>query len=282
VVHVVALLLVLGLAGCASARVQFDNATPGRPLRLVAAEYVPGGAGPFPAVIALHDCAGVTRAEHVWARFLRDHGYVVLVVDSWTPRGLRDTCDATSVELPSTERFDDVVGAVRWLHGRPYVDRARIATLGWSNGGVFALSSINGPSLQRARARGVAMPSPGVAAAVAFYPGGCFSLIHEQVVRPLLVLHGAADDWTIPGPCVEMVNAMRGRGADATIVLYPGAYHYFDNPDQPRTVLANVANRNKPGGCCGATVAFDPAAFADSRRRVVEFFGYHLGVRVER
>ena len=75
---------------------------------------------------------------------------------------------------------------------------------------------------------------------------------------------------------MEMVQAMRRRGADATIVLYPRAYHYFDVIGQPREYLSQVSNHNKPNECCGATVAFDAGAFADSRRRVAEFFGYHL------
>jgi len=93
------------------------------------------------------------------------------------------------------------------------------------------------------------------------------------------VLLGDADDWISPGPCVAMVEAMRRRGADASIVLYPQAHHYFDVVGQPRAYLAEVANRNKPNECCGATVAFDAAAFTDARRRVAEFFGYHLKVR---
>ena len=151
--------------------------------------------------------------------------------------------------------------------------------IGWSNGGVFALAVVNGPSLERARRRGVVLPEPGFRASVGFYPGGCYSLVGELVTRPLLVLMGDADDWTIPGPCVQMVEAMRGRGADARIVLYPQAYHYFDVIGQPRAYLAEVGNRNKPNECCGATVAFDAGAFADARRRVAEFFGYHLKVR---
>jgi dienelactone hydrolase len=276
------LAIALLATGCATATVRFDNATPNRPLRVVATEYAPRGAGPFPAVIAMHGCIGVSTVVHAWARFLRDNGYVALIVDSWTPRGLGDNCDAGAVDVPNTERFDDMVGALRWLHARPYVDRDRVGIVGWSSGGVYAMASVNGPSLARARARGVLVPEPGVRAAIAFYPGGCFSLVNELVVRPLLVLMGDADDWTIPGPCVQMADAMRRRGADVTLVLYPGAYHYFDDPGQPRSVLAGVANRNKPGECCGATVGHDGAAFADSRRRVLEFFGYHLGVRTGR
>ena len=47
--------------------------------------------------------------------------------------------------------------------------------------------------------------APGFRASVGFYPGGCYSLVHELVTRPLLVLLGDADDWTTPPSCVEMV-----------------------------------------------------------------------------
>ena len=76
-------------------------------------------------------------------------------------------------------------------------------------------------------------------------------------MRPLLLLIGDVDDWTLPSECAEMIEAMRGRGADASIVLYRGAFHYFDVVGQKRTVLDDVENRNKPGGCCGATVGYD-------------------------
>jgi dienelactone hydrolase len=144
---------------------------------------------------------------------------------------------------------------------------------------VFAISVVNGPTLERARVRGVVVPEPGFAAAAALYPGGCYSLVNETAVRPLLLLIGDADDWTLPSECARMVEAMRSRGAPASIVLYPGAVHYFDVVGQPRVVLPEVENRNKLGGCCGATVGYDAAADADARRRLEEFFGRHLGRR---
>ncbi|HUF91554.1 MAG TPA: dienelactone hydrolase family protein [Candidatus Limnocylindria bacterium] len=264
------------VAGCAAPLVTFENATPGAPLRVPMAERRPPGAGPFPAVVLMHGCHGVSAPTHEWARWFRDGGYVAVVVDSWQPRAIADGCVPAEPEVPNTARFDDAVGALRWLHTRPYVDRARVGIIGWSNGGVFAMAAVNGPSLERARARGVVMPVPGFRASVAMYPGGCYSLVKEQVVRPLLLLIGDADDWTSPRECAEMVEAMRARGADASIVLYAGAFHYFDVRGQARTYIAEVENRNKPGGCCGATVAYDAAAAEDARRRIGAFFGYHL------
>lgn len=267
------------LAGCAQPVVHFRNATPLSPLRVPAHVVRPAGAGPFPAVVLLHGCHGVSASTHDWARWFAERGYVALVVDSWRARGVPDGCVPWAPQTKNTERFDDAVGALRFLHRQPDVDRARIGVIGWSNGGVFSTALVNGPSLERARRRGVTLPEPGFRAAVGVYPGGCYSLTRELVTRPLLVLLGGADDWTIPSACAEMVSAMRGRGADATLVLYPGAVHYFDVEGQPRAFLPEVSNRNKPGECCGATVGYDASAAADARRRVAEFFGLHLKAR---
>jgi len=266
------------LTGCAGSAVSFPNANPAKPLTISGRETRPDGPGPYPAVVLMHGCHGVSDSTRQWAEWFRARSYVALIVDSWTPRGIGNGC-RPGPDILNTERFDDAVGALRWLQARPYVDRRRIGAIGWSNGGVFAMAVINGPTLERARARGVAMPEPGYAASVAMYPGGCYSLVKETVVRPLLLLIGDVDDWTLSSECAEMIEAMRGRGADASIVLYPGAFHYFDVVGQARTYLSDVENRNKPGGCCGATVSYDPSADADAHQRVEAFFGRHLGAR---
>jgi dienelactone hydrolase len=228
-------------------------------------------------MVLLHGCHGVLPSTLEWGRWFRAHGYVALIVDSLAPRGLTENCSFSSPDVPNTERFDDTVGALVHLQSRLYVDRERIGVIGWSAGGLFAMAAINRPSHERARRRGVILPEPGFRAAVAFYPGGCWSLVNETFVRPLLVLIGDADDWTIPGPCIEMVQGMRSRGADVSLVVYPAALHYFDVEGPARVVLPDVTNRNRPGECCGATIGYDPAAAADARHRVEAFFARYLG-----
>ena len=267
------------MIGCAQARLTFINATPGVPIPVPATTYRPEGPGPFPAVVLLHGCEGVSENSRRWAEWLRARGYLALVVDSWTPRGLKEACSFTVPDPPSTARFDDAIGALRYLHTLPEVDRRRVAIMGWSNGGVFSMAVVNGPSLERAVARGVAMPEPGYAAAIGIYPGGCDSLMHERFVRPVLVVIGDADDWTRAETCVAMAAEMRAKGADVSVELLAGAYHYFDFEGQAKTVLSHVGNDNKPGGCCGATVAYDAAADAVGHRRIAEFLGYHLRAR---
>jgi dienelactone hydrolase len=285
-VHRIAAVVVAAtlLAGCAAltARqaVRFPNATPGTPAAIEAALIRPAGPGPFPAVVQLHGCGGLDAQSFRWARWLAERGYVALVVDSFGPRRLEGDCRSGPDDPPITARFDDAFGALRYLQSRTDVRADRVAVIGWSQGGVYAMAVINGPSLERARRRGVALPTiesttGGFAAGIGVYPGGCSSLVEEQVVRPLLVLIGEADDWTPAATCREMVEAMRGRGADATIVTYPGAYHYFDVEGQRLEVLAHLENDNRPAGS-GATVSYHAEAAADARARIEAFLARHL------
>jgi dienelactone hydrolase len=272
-----ALAATLLFAGCATGRVSFDNVTPGAPVRIRAQELRPPGNSRFPALVLMHGCHGVSESVRGWGRWFREHGYVALVVDSWGSRGLGEQC-TPGEDLPNTARLDDAVGALRWLHARPYVDRERVGIIGWSNGGVFSMAVVNGPTQERTRARGVEIPPPGFKAAVAVYPGGCSSLIDQLSVRPLLILVGADDDWTPASECRALTERQRAKGAEVTLVVYPGAVHYFDVEGQPRVFLPEVENRNAATGqCCGATVGFDAPANADAHRQVGAFFARHLG-----
>jgi len=273
----VAVILGSVLAGCASGgqSVSFPNVTPQAPITIDATLFRPAGDGPFPAVVQLHGCGGLEAQSYRWGHWFADHGYVAVVMDSFGPRHAKNDCRTGPDDPPITARFDDAFGALRYLQSRQDVRGDRVAAIGWSQGGAYSMSVINGPSLERARRRGVALPAVGFAAAIGVYPGGCPSLINEQVIRPLLVLIGEADDWTPAVRCREMVEAMRARGADATIVTYPGAYHYFDVEGQQKELLATVQNDNRPGGF-GATVSYQAEAATDAHRRIEEFLARYL------
>jgi hypothetical protein len=62
-------------------------------VRLCAYLSRPKGDGPYPAVVLLHTCAGISKHEGFWVTRLVAQGYVVLTVDSLTPRGMSYICD---------------------------------------------------------------------------------------------------------------------------------------------------------------------------------------------
>ena len=159
----------------------------------------------------------------------------------------------------------DALGAIDYLAERPDVDPKRIGLIGWSNGGSTVLSATN------LRHHDVAAAVNKAAFAIAFYPGCDADLKrgYEPAV-PLLMLVGEADDWTPAKPCLALA---RSAGEPRPqIVAYPGALHGFDS-DAPLRLRKDVPNGVHPGQ--GVHVGGNPAAWRDSRDRVVRFVADH-------
>ncbi|MGH7358367.1 MAG: dienelactone hydrolase family protein [Candidatus Rokuibacteriota bacterium] len=251
-----------------------------RPAALEGVLMRPHGPGPFPAIAMLHGCSGLrTRTGAVqakprfWAAHLRDLGYVTLLVDSFTTRGIDEVCTGRHLLSPVRDRADDARGALRYLQALPDVRRDRVGLLGWSNGAAATLSTVFDEGSRERDFR----------AAVAFYPNCTRQYPGGPDFRPyapLYVLVGEQDDWTPAAPCVALVEAARVRGAPVAIKVYPGAHHSFDAPGTPVRYRPEVRNHSKTtDGCCGATVGTDPVARADAIAEVTRFFAAELGGR---
>src|SRR5690606_9777308 len=89
----------------------------------------PQGDGPFPAIVLLHCCAGIlSNDRETWPERLSSWGYVVLVVDSFSTRGIQETCDAGLL----VDRVYDAYGALDFLSKYSFVDPSHVAVLGFS------------------------------------------------------------------------------------------------------------------------------------------------------
>ncbi|MFA9439764.1 dienelactone hydrolase family protein [Uliginosibacterium sp. sgz301328] len=244
--------------------------------------FTPDTKGPHPAVVMMHGCGGAyagdgaLNARHaMWGEYLASLGYVALMVDSFTSRGVKELCTIPLAQRPLKEadRTGDAYAAQAWLRGRADVDTAHIAVLGWSHGGGVVLDTV-ARLPKGAKDKGV-MP---FAAAVAFYPG-CSARARRadrfHPNAPLLVLIGEADDWTPAAPCVSLAETLAARGEPMQVVTYPDTYHDFDNPGIKRKrVRSDVPNGVHPGQ--GVTTAPNPAAREDARQRVATYFAAHL------
>ena len=63
-----------------------------RPVTIAGELQFPPGAGPFPAIILAHGCAGNGYAESTWTPLLHQWGYATFVVDSFGGRGITSVC----------------------------------------------------------------------------------------------------------------------------------------------------------------------------------------------
>jgi dienelactone hydrolase len=186
----------------------------------------PAGADPSPAVVLLHSCNGnAQRLDERWGRRIAAWGYVTLTVDSFGPRGLKNTCSGGApVDLAL-----DAYRALGFLVQQRFVDSSRVAVLGFSQGAWQALSSVERGILEQA--------SPNkFRAAIAFYPH-CLGFKGDMTV-PTLVLIGELDDWTLAVECRNMVDGrddwgisrQKDQGVPIKLIVYSGAYHAFDAP----------------------------------------------------
>ena len=193
-------------------------------LELSARLYRPEGGGSFPAVVLMHGCSGLwwgSGGVHRTARYLRDSGYVVLIVDSLTARNVSTVCDDPTNKSPtSSERVDDALAARRYLSSLAFVDSRRIGLVGWSHGGITALITwISRNSVESDTAP--------FAAIAAYYPY-CFDADVRSASGPFLILIGERDDWCPATLCQSLVARATALGRDASVTVYPGATHAFD------------------------------------------------------
>jgi dienelactone hydrolase len=182
----------------------------------------PDGAGPFPAIVLLHGCNGLSAslrrapASSRWVETLVGWGYAVLAFDSFAARDGRPTC-SREVEF---YRVADAFGALAFLARRRDIDRSRIAILGFSSGGIAALSAVE----QRDYAPFELSSELRFNAAIAFSP----VCVPEGVINaPALVLVGELDDWSPVARCRFMVADSEAKGAPIKLVVYPGVAHDF-------------------------------------------------------
>ena len=243
--------------------------------KLKAVLYRPEGAGPFPAVIGLHNCTGLNNNAGVmgaryrdWGQRLVNDGFAVLFPDSNSSRGLGSQCAASQRSLRvDHERVADAVAARLWLQQQSWVAADRVSLLGWSSGAIAALWAV------RARTQMLmqVQDGPDFRSAVALYPG-CRRLSNAawSARVPTLILIGRADDQASAAVCQQMVTGTRGRSARVAIQVYPGAYHDFDHPNRPLQVRAGLPF--SVDGTGNAHTGTHPSARADALKRVPDWF----------
>lgn len=221
----------LAVAGCA-ALPRTETLQP--ILRPHDAIYRPVGEGKFPAVVLMHGCAGVRRKDTQWAEAFRQQGYVSLVVDSLSGRGISTWEDRRRIclglDLWGSTRAGDLLASLTYIRAQPFVDPDRIAVVGWSHGAWAALDFLASASAEMVT---------GLRAVVAFYPycgiASRATWLGFGVDVPVLMLLAEADRIVSPSSCLRLAEAQAGRGRSITTKVYPEVGHVFDWRDSSAT-----------------------------------------------
>jgi len=248
--------IILSFSPLAAETVTFAGSSPtsGIDQLILKANLVkPNSDGPFPAVIMMHGCSGDSPYLDAWEKRFVQWGYVVLRVDSLTPRKQQTFCDLPmDTVMP---RAQDAYDAKAYLMEIPYVDKYKIGLVGWSHGAIAALNVVDDSTPIENR------KSPFQCAAL-FYPY-CSDVLNLNA--PLLILAGEKDDWCPPSTCKALVS-LNNSQFEITFKIYENATHAFDYEG-----LDTVAQ--------GHVLKYNPEATKDAVLQVQNFLAKYLKLK---
>jgi dienelactone hydrolase len=231
--------------------------------------FKPPGAGPFPAVVLTHSCGGVDAPQlRERARELLDAGYLVLVLDSFKPRGQKN-CRNGVITTPLTSR--DAVNALVHLQTLKEVDKSRIYQVG------FSMGSLSAAFLASPSANAYLNTTQRFRASVGWY-GSCglqlsstgrpVNILRADIDRPLLLLMAEQDRETpIREFCFPLLDDVKANGKPVEWHIYGGrTTHAWDS--RSGNTITNVFGEK-------VTNEYDGMATEDAMRRTLEFLKKH-------
>jgi dienelactone hydrolase len=265
-----ALMMVSALSGCkttdSAERVHFATAAfPGgsMPKNVWADLQKPDGPGPFPTIIVLHGCSGISSHQTQWAAKLVSWGYAAFILDSFGPRGEKEICSNPAAVRPEI-RMSDIIAAVEYINEQPWAATQRIGLLGFSHGGYTTLRAVQSRFL---------LQESGVRAAVAYYPL-CDEQRDRDIAIPTQILIGEADDWTPARLCRQLETSRSLKRPDLLqVTYYPDTYHSFDRVGL-RPTKFNAVSLN--GAVEPHHLEHNAAATADAEAKTKAFFDTKL------
>jgi dienelactone hydrolase len=195
--------------------------------------YRPVGPGPFAAAVIINSSGGVlAHVEPFYARLLASHGVASLVVDSFTPRGIRST-EKDQGQLAQSWSDEDAAAGFRWLAQRDFIDRSRIFVLGMSKGGITAVRTSMLMDRRRLRIEDVRFAAHVAIAAC----GGDQPADVRTTGAPIFFMIAELDDYTPAQKCLDLIGRMRTAAVkNVRFAVYPGVYHAYESTSGLRRI----------------------------------------------
>lgn len=223
---------------------------------------------PVPAVLILHNSAGVDSTGAFYAKRFNKVGYATLELDLWGGRGLT----GGSADRPGSphETLADAYAALTFLAEHSSIDQDKIAIMGFSWGGVMSMLTATN------QFDAIFNSSPyEFSAHIAHYPV-CY--VYNQLEgfefsdltgSPMLIQSAEFDDYDYPGACPSMVSQIPANDqALVEVVEYPNVSHTWDRLE-PELIVEDPFGNVGQGG--EVLLAPDFKTAQKSRRKAVQF-----------
>lgn len=183
----------------------------------------PSGAGPFPAVLVIHENRGLNPYIEDVARRAAVEGFLALAPDGLSPvggyPGNDDDGRALQASLDQGKLRTDMANSARFLKSHA-LSSGKLGVTGFCWGGSTTnfLATALGADLQ------AGVPFYGAAAETAAVPA----------IRAALMIHHAEHDVRINVLWPAYEAALKAHGVRHEMHLYPGTQHGFHNNSTPR------------------------------------------------
>jgi carboxymethylenebutenolidase len=204
----------------------------------------PSGAGPFPAVLVIHENRGLNPYIEDVARRAAIAGFLALAPDGLFPvggyPGNDDDGRKLQAGLDQAKLRVDMVNSARYLKSHELAT-GKLGAVGfcWGGGMVNQLAVTLGSDLD---------------AGVPFYGAAPESADVARIKAPMLIQY-AANDERIDAMWPGYESALKANGVDYRMYMYEGTQHGFHNNSTPR---------------------YDETAANLAWERTIEFFRKHL------
>ena len=185
--------------------------------------------GKLGAVIVIHENRGLNPHIKDVTRRVAKAGYLVLGVDALSPLGgtpaNEDEARALFAKLDAPKNINNFLKGFDYLRSRPD-SNGKTACVGFCwGGGLVNQLAVNSPDLK---------------AAVAYYGRQADAVDVPKIKAPLLLHYGGLDERVNAGiPAYE--TALKAAGKKYEIFVYEGANHAFNNDSSPTRYNAEVA-----------------------------------------
>jgi carboxymethylenebutenolidase len=176
---------------------------------------VPAGDGPWPAVVVLHDAAGLTADTVRQCRWLAESGFLAVAPDLFAGGSLAGCLRTVIRDFASWQGsvFEQVEAVRAWVAGREDCT-GRVGVLGFCMGGGFALSLAPGHGFVASSANYGMLPKD----AERYFVGAC----------PIIASYGGRD-LSLRGAGPRLEDALSTAGVEHEVHVYPQAGHGFLN-----------------------------------------------------
>jgi dienelactone hydrolase len=182
------------------------------------------GQAPYPTILLSHGSGGLDiyrDSYYDWAHLFTRMGIAVLVLDHFTPRGLKETAH-DQLAVSEWSMAADILNAAKLLATHPKIDKTKIATIGFSKG-ASAILMANMAMMQKA----FGLEAP-LALHLAFYPS-CNTMFKglPPTAAPVIMFLGEIDDCTPASECQLAASRINEQGGKAETVVFKRAHHGF-------------------------------------------------------